>query len=360
MKNQNNPSVDNSTPPSDTIASQVAIKQALQQFGSEQKTVQVKTNRLRRSLLWIYLIIAAVSGISILALQQGLFNLAAPYIPLLQQFSLAVFLSAAILVFKEFLMIIWIRRITDTPSRFNLNRLVGLLSGLAIVIAVASAMFANWTTGLISLGVLSIILGLALQAPLGNLFAWFFILTRQPYRVGDRIRINDATGDVIDVGYFDTTLWEFGGQYLSTDHPSGRIIKFPNSLVLNYAVYNYSWALFPYIWNEVRVFVAYGADMDFVAETMQQAAMEEIGTEMAQRVDMYRKLLAKTPVDEIDVNEKPVVLFRAHDNTWIEAVVRFLVDPKHAGPIKTRIFKQCVTRLKVEPERVMFPQGDAR
>lgn len=32
--------------------------------------------------------------------------------------------------------------------------------------------------------------------------------------------------DVIDVSYLDTTLWEFGGQYLSTDHPTGRTISF--------------------------------------------------------------------------------------------------------------------------------------
>ena len=38
---------------------------------------------------------------------------------------------------------------------------------------------------------------------------------RQPFRVGDRIQIAEATGDVIDVGYLDTTLWEFGGKYLS-------------------------------------------------------------------------------------------------------------------------------------------------
>jgi hypothetical protein len=62
-----------------------------------------------------------------------------------------------------------------------------------------------------------------------------------PYRVGDRIKIGEATGDVIDVGYLDTMLWEFGGEYLSTDHPSGRVIKFPNSNVLSTAVYNYSW-----------------------------------------------------------------------------------------------------------------------
>jgi small-conductance mechanosensitive channel len=56
---------------------------------------------------------------------------------------------------------------------------------------------------------------------------------RQPFRVGDRIKIGDATGDVIDVGYLDTTLWEFGGQYISGDHPSGRVIRFPNEKVLD-------------------------------------------------------------------------------------------------------------------------------
>ena len=81
------------------------------------------------------------------------------------------------------------------------------------------------------------------------LLAWIYILIRRPYRVGDRIRIGEATGDVIDVSYLDTTLWEFGGEYLSTDHPSGRLIKFPNSNVLATPVYNYSWPLFPYIWK---------------------------------------------------------------------------------------------------------------
>ena len=47
------------------------------------------------------------------------------------------------------------------------------------------------------------------------------------------IEHGEITGDVIDVGYLDTTLWEFGGQYLSSDHPSGRLIKFPNEKVLD-------------------------------------------------------------------------------------------------------------------------------
>jgi small-conductance mechanosensitive channel len=95
------------------------------------------------------------------------------------------------------------------------------------VIAISVA-FVNWYAALTALGVGSIVVGLAVQTPLKSFVAWIYILVRQPYRVGDRIKIENATGDVIDVGYLDTTLWEFGGQCLSTDHPSGRIIKFPN------------------------------------------------------------------------------------------------------------------------------------
>src|SRR6185436_1979048 len=128
---------------------------------------------------------------------------------------------------------------------------------------------------------------------------WVYILLRRPYRVGDRIQIGEAKGDVIDVGYLDTTLWECGGPFLSSDHPSGRVIKFPNQTVLHETVYNYSWPLFPYIWNEIVVQIAYDADLEFVSKTMHDAAQEELGEEMIERVEKYKELLAKTPVDEL-------------------------------------------------------------
>jgi hypothetical protein len=49
--------------------------------------------------------------------------------------------------------------------------------------------------------------------------------------VGDRIQVNTFTGDVVEIGYFDTTLWEFAGNYMTNDLPSGRLIRFPNSLI---------------------------------------------------------------------------------------------------------------------------------
>jgi len=235
-----------------------------------------------------------------------------------------------------------------------------LAVALAIAIIVVSIIFVNWYAAVAAFGVGSIIIGLAVQTPMKSFIAWIYILVRQPFRVGDRIKIADATGDVIDVGYLDTTLWEFGGQYLSSDHPSGRLIKFPNEKVLDELVYNYSWPLFPYIWNEIKFQIGYNADLEFIASTMQKITEEELGKEMLERVQTFRELLARTPVDELDVHEHPRVIFRVSENTWLEAIVRYLVAPREAGRVKTRLIKKLLAALNAAPEKVMFPAGAAR
>jgi small-conductance mechanosensitive channel len=257
------------------------------------------------------------------------------------------------------IQVYWISQIENRPARYNLTRVLNLLTFLAVVIIGLSILTANWYTTLVSLGVLSLILGFALQTPITSFIGWVYLLIRQPYRVGDRIQIEDAKGDVIDVGYLDTTLWEFDGPYLSTQHPSGRIIKFPNSLVLSKIVYNYSWPLFPYIWNEIKFSVAYDSDLEFIAQIMQQVVAEDLGEQMVDRVQIYRELLKQTPVDQLEIRERPVVHFRA-ENTWLEAIVRYLVHPKESGRVKTRLTQKLLEKLNAEPERVLFPKSNLR
>ena len=251
-------------------------------------------------------------------------------------------------------------RIEDASTRFTLQRVMHLAVVLIIAVIVVSTIFVNWYAGLAALGVGSIIIGLAVQTPMKSFIAWIYILVRQPFRVGDRIKIGDATGDVIDVGYLDTTLWEFGGQYITGDHPSGRIIKFPNEKVLDELVYNYSWPLFPYIWNEIKFQVAYNSDLEFIANTTQKITEEELGEEMMERVETFRDLLARTPVDELEVRERPRVIFRVSENTWLEAIVRYLVSPREAGRVKTRLIKKLLAALNAAPDKVMFPAGANR
>jgi small-conductance mechanosensitive channel len=253
-----------------------------------------------------------------------------------------------------------ISRVSDSSTRFTLKRIKRLVVFLLILLIAVSVLFVNWYTALISVGVVSVIVGLSVQTPMSSFIGWIYILVRRPYRVGDRIKIGDATGDVIDLGYIDTTLWEFGGQYISGDHPSGRIIKFPNAKVLDSIVYNYSWPLFPYIWNEIKFQIGYESDLEFIARTMQQIVEEELGEAMMQRVEQYRELLAQTPVDELEVRRRPRVIFRVSDNTWLEAIVRYLVAPREAGSVKTRLIQKLLPALNAAPDKVLFPKGAAR
>jgi small-conductance mechanosensitive channel len=269
-------------------------------------------------------------------------------------------LIVVLLAIAKTISVYGLGKIEDASTRFTLRRVQRLIVGLLIALIAISVIFVNWYAALTALGVGSVIIGLAVQTPMKSFIGWIYILVRRPYRVGDRIKISDATGDVIDVSYLDATLWEFGGQYLSTDHPSGRLIKSPNEKVLDELVYNYSWPLFPYIWNEIKFNIAYQSDLEFVAKTMQEIAEAELGEEMMERVEVFRDLLAKTPVDELEVHERPRVIFRVSENAWLDAIVRYVIPPREAGRIKTRLIKKLLAALNAAPEKVMFPAGANR
>jgi small-conductance mechanosensitive channel len=288
------------------------------------------------------------------------FSIDPRYVESLRRWLMGTLLIVLALAIAKSIRVYLISQIENTPARYNLTRVLNLITALAIVMIGLSVLAANWYTALVSLGIISLILGFALQTPITSFIGWIYLLIRQPYKVGDRIKISDAKGDVIDVSYLDTTLWEFGGPYLSTEHPSGRIIKFPNSLVLSETVYNYSWPLFPYIWSEIKFQVAYDTDLEFVAQTMQNVVEEELGEQMPERIRLYRDLLQQTPVDELQIHDHPVVHFRVSENTWLEAIVRYLVHPKESGRIKTRLTRKLLEKLNAESERVLFPKSNMR
>src|SRR5437764_6626084 len=343
------------------ISKKPEVRQALSQTTGP-KPGEEKVKAATKDKFWFVTHALLIVGCAVLYYLVGskLIPVPANTVDLARRFLRGAVLIVIVLAIAKAISIYAIGRLDDAATRFTLRCIEHLLFALVIALIVIGVVFVNWYTALISVGVGSVIVGLAVQTPMTSFLGWIYILVRRPYRVGDRIQIEDATGDVIDVSYLDTTLWEFGGKYLSTDHPSGRIIKFPNSKVLSAMVFNYSWPLFPYIWNEIKFHIAYNSDLQFVAQTMQKITEEEIGEDMIERVEVYRNLLARTPVDELEVRERPRVIFRVSDNTWLEAIVRYLVSPRDAGAVKTRLIKNLLAALNAKPEKVMFPKGDAR
>lgn len=64
--------------------------------------------------------------------------------------------------------------------------------------------------------------------------------------------------------------------------------------------------------------------------------------------------------DHLEVRERPSVQFRVNENTWIEAIVRYLVEPREAGRVRSRLVQKILVALNAEPDRVLFPKSNMR
>jgi small-conductance mechanosensitive channel len=256
-------------------------------------------------------------------------------------------------VFTSFILLLmkWAERVVIKESktiaiRYNLLRVVRLIAILLSAIVIISIIFVNWYAAAVSFGVISLILSFSLQTPLTSLIAWIYILLRAPYRVGDRIKINALKGDVVEINYMDTTLWETGGDYLSNDVPSGKLIRFPNSMVLQNAVFNYSWEKFPYLWNEVTIYISYNSNLEQVEKMMKEITVQELGPGAIEKTKSYKELLKYTSVDDTTVSAYPFVSFNSKENSWLQATVTYAVDPNKSIDVRSRLIKKIMAELQ--------------
>jgi small-conductance mechanosensitive channel len=76
---------------------------------------------------------------------------------------------------------------------------------LLVVVGAGVVLSRVWGTDLgalvTALGVGSLVIGLALQEPLGNLFSGILLTVERPLEVGDWVRVNDTVGRVIEINW---------------------------------------------------------------------------------------------------------------------------------------------------------------
>ena len=270
------------------------------------------------------------------------------YIPFLKKLSMSLFLIALIFLLSKIIERV-INSKTQAPGdRYNLLRIIRFLALISSLIVVASFLFQNLYAAAVSFGLISLVLGFALQAPIASFIAWVYLIFRRTYLVGDRIQIKNFRGDVIEIGYLDTSILECSGDYLENDRKSGRIVRFPNSIVLREEVINYSGPEIPFIWNETPIQVAYTSDLQFVEDCLLEACTRDFN-------ERYPHL------DKAAENRwKPNVYFRINKFAWMEAVISYPVEPEDTTGRRNRILRYALPLLNKAPDKVKFPEGSLR
>jgi len=151
-----------------------------------------------------------------------------------------------------------IARIDDPDRQYQGRKLIGYVTAAFTVLALAWIWFPIFGSIATFLGILSAGLAVALQDLFINVAGWVYILSQQPFVVGDRIEIASHAGDVVDITGLRFTLREIGN-WVDADQPTGRLVHIPNGFVFSHTMANYTRDI-SFVWHEVHVLVTFESD----------------------------------------------------------------------------------------------------
>lgn len=206
-------------------------------------------------------------------------------------------------------------------------------AGVAVVLVLLFVVvtYVDLTTTLVGLGLLGFGLTLALQRPILSLAGWGFLTFSRPFREGDRVEIHGIVGDVLEIGFFSTRMWELsndgsplqGSVNVGAGRATGRTVTISNAVFLEEPVANASGDL-SYVFDEFVVTVAYEADRALAERLLHEIADEVLEPAVHARAAREYTRLTRGMAMEAHFPRQPVVL-ESLEADWVELRLRYLV-----------------------------------
>ena len=228
---------------------------------------------------------------------------------------------------------------------------IAVVLSLTMLIGAISIWFDNPTRLATFVGLVTAGVAFALQKPISAVAGYLVILRGKTFGVGDRITMGGVRGDVVALGFTQTTIMEMGqppdvqsadpAVWVHARQFTGRIVTISNSKVFDEPVYNYS-RDFPYLWEEMRLPISYKDDRDRAEQILLDAARRHTVqprelSEAALAELARRYFMAPAEID-------PQVFWRLTDN-WVELTVRFVVHTHGVRRLKDRMSRDIINAL---------------
>ena len=229
------------------------------------------------------------------------------------------------------------RRIEDVKKKYNARKATFYVATLLMLLSMSIIWIRNISQLTVVLSVLSAGLVVALQEVILCIAGWFIIVFRKPFDTGDRIEIGGHKGDVIDIGFLQTSLLEIGN-WVVEDQSTGRVFHIPNSMVFRHAAFNYT-RDFEFIWNEIKVVVTFESDWERAREIILNPAQKE-ADRIKKEVD---RLIRRMATQYLIYYEKltPIVYVKIV-GYGVELSLRYLTEAKKRRSTQDEISRKIL------------------
>ena len=236
----------------------------------------------------------------------------------------------------------WLKR---SKTRFVFHQTLNIIINIICVIFLFLLWLPYLKNVLTIISFISAGITIAIRDIILNLFAGFYIKTRKPFKLEDRISIDGITGDVVLINNLSFKILEVGDR-INGEQSSGLIINIPNSFVFSHSLKNYNTA-FKYIWDEITIKLDINADLDKnKKEIMKIINSNEIVSEIPKKME---KEVRDATVDyRIYYNHlEPIIYTKVNDN-HIELNLRFLTHPKKTRIIEDYLWTNILKKYKAK------------
>ncbi len=256
-----------------------------------------------------------------------------------------VFLSIGILllqwVIKFFLRKSLKKSQSSSTARYNWRKTSSNFIHLISLIL----LFFLWSNQLSSfatfLGLLTAGLAIAFKDPIMNLAGWYYVVFRKPFKLGDRIQVDDHTGDVVDISLFEFKLIEIG-HWIQGDQSTGRILHLPNQKVFSSVIANYN-ALVNFIWDEISFTVAFESDFEKLKHDLEKILKDYSGIEYEQAEKRLAEISGEFFINQSKL--KATVFYEIKEN-GILFHLRYLCDPLNRRNAKQNLNEKLLYYFK--------------
>jgi len=223
---------------------------------------------------------------------------------------------------------------SSQTARYNWRKAISYSTNALAFVGIAflwSNQFGSFAT---FLGLLSAGLAIAFKDPIVNMAGWYYIVFRKPFKVGDRVQVDEHIGDVVDISLFEFRLIEMGN-WVNGDQSTGRILHVPNMRVFSSVIANYN-ALVDYIWDEIEVNITFESDWRKTKILLQEILLEHA----PQFYKEAEKELESLSGEYFIQNSKPTPLvFTSVMDSGVVFNLRFLCKPNRRRVTKQEIWE---------------------
>lgn len=193
------------------------------------------------------------------------------------------------------------------------------------------------------ISVVSAAMTIALRDFILNFFCGIYIKFKKPFKVEDRIQIEDIKGDVMSISTFSFEILEVSTKE-DNGQSTGIVIHYPNSTIISKPVKNINKG-FKYIWNEIIIKV--NLDCDLVNNKKE---IYKIVNSLDTVKNIPRKM--KNLIEDVNTTNRiyfnklePIIYTRIVDN-HVELILRYLMHPKKARYIESVIWNKIYLAYK--------------